>query len=410
MRTKATSTIAALCYSGATALDFEALVAEFNQALGGCVITRTSMPHNGGDYVTFATPDAQINLAYAKSQSADDQKAPKYHTSFVLSVGTGADTLGIGPIFDQRWQLCGDLINRIEEIYPSDHSLWVEIDEVFSRDVCDRFVSSIWTDGGQTLSFTASMWPYLEPDKILPDLDRRLVDEFSRVGARQVSEPAKKRRAERPKLLPIPEQAASQQPEFVSTRGRGGEEKAAEVDIAEVVSETSVTEQAAASDTDAHTPEQIILPVSAEQPGKNIFSGETDEAAAIVPTHPAMHADRPRRRTPTENLPAVAGPRVAIGDPSTAEEDAILFREALYPPEFAESDAPSSNPLPHRLAIYTMNITLIVMAAPVGAAMMTYCACGRENMNVMARAMALTGVALGFGSTEAGAAIMPFLG
>jgi len=397
MKTKATSTIAALRYNGSTDLDFEGLVTEFNEALGGSAVTRTTMPDSGGHFVTFSTDAARICLAYVTpdldagnsiGNSIGNSTSASACTNFVLSVGTCDDTVGLGPIFDQRWQLCGDLIGRIEELYPSDHNMWIEVDEVFTRDVCDRFVASLWTDKDNALKFSTAMWPNLEPDTILPDLDRRLVDEFTRAGKFSDRAPERKRSTPRPRMLPIPTHTMSVQPEIKD---------------ADVASEFVAEFAAAAQEIAQEAAQEGVVETDLV-----VDDTEDDKPAKIVLTHPAMYADMPHRRVRAENLPAVIGPRVAIGDPDNAEGDALLFREALYPPELEEEN-PRDNPLAHRMAIYTMNFTLLVIATPVGAAMMTYCACGRENMNVMGRAMALTGIALGFGSTEAGAAIMPFL-
>lgn len=94
------------------------------------------------------------------------------------------------------------------------------------------------------------------------------------------------------------------------------------------------------------------------------------------------------------------------------------IREALYlkdpgadsPPHARPLARPRDMPLPHRLTIYTINATLMVIALPVGAAVMTYCALGRESLSVAARAMALTGAAMGISQLDAMQGLLAFMG
>lgn len=80
--------------------------------------------------------------------------------------------------------------------------------------------------------------------------------------------------------------------------------------------------------------------------------------------------------------------------PGTNRGQAARIRAALYPEGRPDMIGPKAQPLQHRLAIYTMNTTLLVIAMPVGAAMLTYNALGRESLTATARAMAITGVGL----------------
>lgn len=80
------------------------------------------------------------------------------------------------------------------------------------------------------------------------------------------------------------------------------------------------------------------------------------------------------------------------------------------PPHARPLAGPRDMPLPHRLTIYTINATLMVIALPVGAAVMTYCALGRESLSVAARAMALTGAAIGISQLDAMQGLLAFVG
>lgn len=392
METRATSTIAALCYKKQIDLEFSALVSEFDSALHGNHCQQIEMPDNSGALVTFTLGETLICLAHTrKAPGTAPHGTAKYSSSIVISVGSTQQAAGTGPLFDKRWELCGSLIGRVEELCPSDHDIWVEIQDVFTKEVYDRFVTTLWTQQAIATKFAAGQWPYLNPDQILPDLDRRLVDEFTRAGTPrpETSDDNIFRQVEETQL-PQPSQACDVTPSDSTSQ-----------DIV-----IAPTHPALHADKPKRLERpRIQLPAAPHMK----TDATTDTAVAIVPTHPALHADRPRRRTRP-------GPEIgqdmsdALTDHAFAPNNLHIYREALYPPEDLLVPSPRDNPLPQRLTIYTMNITLIVIAAPVGAAMMTYCILGRENMNSVARAMALTGTAIGLSKAGLMASLLPLLG
>jgi hypothetical protein len=68
-------------------------------------------------------------------------------------------------------------------------------------------------------------------------------------------------------------------------------------------------------------------------------------------------------------------------------------RSALYPPEMQAAAVQLEVSPQLRLAAHTMNVTLIMVALPVGAAMMTYSVLRGENMRLSTAAMVATGFA-----------------
>lgn len=80
--------------------------------------------------------------------------------------------------------------------------------------------------------------------------------------------------------------------------------------------------------------------------------------------------------------------------PSPKMTEAERLRKALYPEDIEAAKNPQEMPLPHRLSIYTLNTSLLIIALPVGAAMLTYNALGRESLTATARAVAITGVGI----------------
>ncbi len=89
--------------------------------------------------------------------------------------------------------------------------------------------------------------------------------------------------------------------------------------------------------------------------------------------------------------PPPDGPANDLPDLPTPDLEALRrLRRALYPRDEAEP-APSPQ---LRLAAHALDCTLMVVAMPVGAAMMTYSLMRGGNLAASARAMALTGAGL----------------
>ncbi|PZQ99772.1 MAG: hypothetical protein DI533_03755 [Cereibacter sphaeroides] len=111
-------------------------------------------------------------------------------------------------------------------------------------------------------------------------------------------------------------------------------------------------------------------------------------------------------KEPLEEL-EVANERPAL--PQEHDLEAARIRDALYadaPPMVAEDDRPSTQ---MRLAIHAMNATMIVVYAPLGAAVMTYSLLRGENMKLSGRMMALMGTALALGHTAFGQQIVSMI-
>ena len=61
-----------------------------------------------------------------------------------------------------------------------------------------------------------------------------------------------------------------------------------------------------------------------------------------------------------------------------------------------DRDAPEEKAGPvEQLTVYTMTMTLMVLAFPIGFAMLIYNILGGENLKATSRAMALTGIGMG---------------
>ena len=115
---------------------------------------------------------------------------------------------------------------------------------------------------------------------------------------------------------------------------------------------------------------------------------ESRRIRTMSPHFPAPAADTtaPAARAPAAHAPT-ANDQPDLPRPRNAELERV--RMALYPPEPQGAIPVHSTQM--RLAAHCLNATLIVVWAPLGAAVMTYALLRGENMQMSARLMAVAG-------------------
>jgi hypothetical protein len=133
----------------------------------------------------------------------------------------------------------------------------------------------------------------------------------------------------------------------------------------------------------------------------------------IVPVHPAT-AEIASLARPSQPRPAPLSAGAVANDrphlPASRDNELSRVRAALYPPEPAPVEVEDTRPsTPLRLACHAMNATLIVVALPVGAAVMTYSVLRGEDMKFSARVMMLTGTLLTIGQLPMGQHLMSMI-
>lgn len=96
--------------------------------------------------------------------------------------------------------------------------------------------------------------------------------------------------------------------------------------------------------------------------------------------------------------------------PAPRNPELARLRVALYPPEPQADIVVPQVSTQMRLAAHTMNATLIMVALPVGAAMLTYSVLRGENMRLTTAAMVATGFASSLLQTPLGHAMLTFAG
>lgn len=118
----------------------------------------------------------------------------------------------------------------------------------------------------------------------------------------------------------------------------------------------------------------------------------------LLPTPNAapMHADlRTKNVEKTENRDVLATLAIpSNADISLRTADQIQLSDLrLHLHDVEDTGRAASTPM--RVAVHTMNTTLMLVSLPIGASMMTYSILRGEDINLTARAMAITGTLVG---------------
>ena len=171
----------------------------------------------------------------------------------------------------------------------------------------------------------------------------------------------------------------------IATAGSGPPE-------AEIITEPQATPEpqsaTAAPEPATEAPKPQFRPRSSRPPRQPYLRRAT--AAKPKPQAPAETANDP------PDLPRQRDPELA------------RLRAALYEPqETEEPEAPSAQ---MRLAVHAMNATLIVVYAPLGAAVMTYALLKGEDMKLSARILMLAGSISMMVQTPFGQSVAAFVG
>ena len=177
-------------------------------------------------------------------------------------------------------------------------------------------------------------------------------------------------------------------------------------------------------DQDSLTAEdsQIEPAAAAAQPQAPVSSAPVSPASGAEPRPKAATPDRStgaaarirlaRRILPNARPAAPVLPANSLPDlPHPMVEHAARIRDALYTDEHGQAlfGPDGKAPTVERLTLYTLNASLLIAAAPVGAALLTYNALGRESLKLTSRAVALTGFAVALSHSAIGASLLNYL-
>lgn len=137
-------------------------------------------------------------------------------------------------------------------------------------------------------------------------------------------------------------------------------------------------------------------PVAAEEPVR------TPVTSLVLPRRKPGKARPAPSETVVVAFPEAANDLPHLPLPKNAE--LARLRDALYPAVEEQPEAPAAAySTQMRLAAHAMNATLIVVYAPLGAAVMTYSLLKGEDMRLSARVMALAGTFLALANSPIGA-------
>lgn len=341
-------------------------------------------------------------------------------------------------------EMCQLLARRLESVLLPDMTFWHRVDGPVDSDVIDRLIDSLPEVGVMRSigAFRAKPRPFAavqaeadadidallarvaEPDAPAParpeepratanstvaDPPGAVVDLLARLSGDAPARQSARRSPPRAAPVPLTAAAAAVRWDPDPDTARAEPDAAAAADTAPPAVALHVVSPAAFEDDDlprpvAPDPAPAAPRLAAVDPYAIDPAEDDDPATPAADAHaPVPRAVRPARAPGT-------GPRTPRPDPDTAArhraqavspwpehgsvEERARLRSALYPPE--EPVALADRPSPQlRLAAHAMDATLIVVAPPVGAALMTYGILRGSDLVRSGRAMAVTCTAVG---------------
>ncbi len=340
------STIAALCYARELTLDVHALATEMSKALwdtDGSGQFEIKAP----DFALCDAPDLRIGVARVamRREFPGSLTGQHYPSCILISVGPGA-TLPTTATQDRYTRAHSELIDRIQDIAAADRVLMFERAGTFDAEVHDAVVDDV----------------RFHLDKVLS-----------------------------PRRAPVSDDI------------RIGTETAQAEDAAvgnAAMAEAAVATSTAASGTraaKAPEPEEIIQGLARRVDAEIARLDQARSAFEVA------EAAADRRAHQTQGLRLVV-PRLFPGMP-TATLSLLRarskFKRAAAPyPDYDHMPANvDERPLLHRAAVNALNVTVMTIALPVGAALLTMSVLGREDMLFSSRVTAVTGVGVGLYNT-----------
>jgi hypothetical protein len=328
--TKAQSgTIAQMVYADKQPLNFARVVGDLHSILARFRGQELLFQWDCEDIAFFDLPDTRIALGW------DDQPGKGYSACLTVSVGPLPQVPPL-PGTEGHEEMCSRLVERLQGRFPATAILWHSSDEQLTGDLIDRLV--------EDLPPLMQLFPFREPDWVADAMARQSP---GRAVALRGAEAAEEEQTDSSGSVHPPQHEPVAAPEPVADLAQKRDEKRAK---------------------------KVAPNFSAKFAGTGVRARTKAKVkAATTLAEPAADAanDRP------------ALPRARQGE-------LARVREALYMVEPEVAPAKPSTQM--RLAAHAMNATLIVVWAPLGAAVMTYSLLKGEDMKLSARLMVLTGL------------------
>ena len=262
----------------------------------------------------------------------DDKPGKGYSACMTVSVGP-LPSISLLSGNDGWEEICSRIVEVVHGRFPALAILWHQTKEELTSDLLDRLV--------EQLPPLMQLFPFQEPDWVADAMTRQSPSRAVALrGADEISEP------ESPTKEPAP---------IAETNPMQVVEKVADVELT----------------LDEKGGELIALK----------FSGKSA-------TVRARERAKTRARAVASSIPEIANDLPTLPHPRNLE--LAQLRDALYQADPEEIPAPLSTQL--RITAHALNATLILVWAPLGAAVMTYSLLKGEDMKLSARLMVLTGL------------------
>ncbi len=331
------STIAALCYARDTSFDFHTLATELSKAVWDAE-GAGRLDMPDPDFALCDTPEMRIGLARVAMQREFPGSLTGKHYPACLLLSVGPGETMPDRSKQARYRRThGELIGRIQDIAAADRVLMFERAGPVDSEVLDAVIDDTRHHLDQVLK------PRREPvsDEIRP----------APASAPQApeAEPARDTAAPSHRAAAVPEPD-----EIIQGLARRVDAELARLDQARSAFEVAE----AAADRRAHQTQGLRLVVP------RLFPGMPTASLSLLR---ARGKSRPAPYPDYEHMPANVDER----------------------------------PLLHRAAVNALNVTVMAIALPVGAALLTMAVLGREDMLFSSRVTAVTGVGVGLYNTGA---------
>lgn len=344
MTTPQFGTIAQLVYADKQPLNFARVVGDLHSILARFRGSKLKFEWECEDIAYFDLPDARIVLGW------DDQPGKGYSACLTVSVGP-LPAIPPMPGKGGHEEMCSRLVERLQGKFPATAILWHQTEEQLTGELIDRLV--------EDLPPLMQLFPFQEPDWVADAMARQSP---GRAVALRGAEAAKEESADKaPQEAAAPDPAAGVEP-VADLAAKRAEKPAGKF------STKFAARAKAAADAEVQTHTRISARARANAKSAAALTGRLK--------------------------PAVAGDETANDRPDfprARQSELARVREALYMVE-PEKRAPAKASAQMRLAAHAMNATLIVVWAPLGAAVMTYSLLRGEDMKLSARLMVLTGL------------------
>ena len=326
------SVIAALSYAQNPGLNFARLVSDLDAALDSCPHDRRALHWDCDDLALFDLDGTRIALAGVEAGAGTGQAV------LTVSVGpSGQDATG-DPLAVRRDAVCRLIADRISARIPADTVLWAKSRGVMTPEKLDALGEELLHQTEQAAAVPAAQTALVPEGKDIAD------DVLERLVARMETE--------------------------LRTNCR-------------TTDSPRQTTKRSASDTLASV---APMPSTMDAAGPDIAKPACE--AAGTTTEPVENAV-------ANDLPDIPHPMVF---------EARRLRDALYPNEAPKTAAfgirivrraqsPASTPM--RIAVGTMSAAMVLVASPLGAALIVYNTLGGADVRTTARAIALTGALFG---------------